>query len=248
MRLICQPADVVGRRSGEHWAGRLWGRKISLRITRLLSATRVTPDGVTVTMVGIGLGAAAFLALPGLVGVIGAVFCIQIYLVADCVDGELARWRGKTSIRGAYLDRVGHYFVEAALFVIYGFHVERSWGSWWVTLSVVTALLVVITKAETDLVLAVGGISGDLARSDQLEPRVSTLRRARRVLHPIRIHRITGAAEATLFMLVMSILQVLGIDAAQRLSIALFFTVALLLTIGHLVSVATSGRLEPTSG
>jgi phosphatidylglycerophosphate synthase len=226
--------------------GRLWGRKVSIHVTRLISPTPVTPDAVTVAMILIGIAAAGSLFVAGVVGALGAVILVQLYLVVDCVDGELARWRAKTSPRGAYLDRVGHYLVEAALFAVYGFHIEQSWASGWVTLSLVTAVLVLITKAETDLVLAVGGMSGDSAPQDQLEPRVSVLRLARRVLHPLRIHRITGAAEATLLMLAASIAHSLGFDDAYHLSIVVFFAVALLLTVGHLAAIATSGRLKPS--
>lgn len=38
------------RRSGEHWAGRMYMREISLRVDRYLVNTRVTPNQVTYVM------------------------------------------------------------------------------------------------------------------------------------------------------------------------------------------------------
>lgn len=244
MREVCQPRSVVGRRNGEHWVGRLWGRAVSIHLTRLLAPTRVTPNFVTGAMVLVGLFASACLLVPGLPGAIGAVLCIQAYLVADCVDGELARWRSMTSMRGAYLDRIGHYVTEAALFATYGFHLERTWASGWVTLSLATSVLVLVTKAETDLVLAVGGTGGDTATTNQMEPRVGLLRRVRRVLHPLGIHRVTGAAEATLLMAAASFSVSLGWKSAGHTLILFCFLVSLLLAVGHLLSITTSRRLN----
>ena len=45
LRAVAQPETVVGRVSGEHWAGRLYMRQISIHLTRALVNTRVTPDG-----------------------------------------------------------------------------------------------------------------------------------------------------------------------------------------------------------
>jgi len=56
LRAVSQPATVVGRVSGEHWAGRLFHRHLSLHVTRLLVPTRVTPNSVTATMFLTGLG------------------------------------------------------------------------------------------------------------------------------------------------------------------------------------------------
>ena len=243
MRPVCQPDSVVGRRNGEHWAGRLWGRKISLPITRLLAPTKVTPDGITSAMIMIGLLASVSLAIPGLVGAVGAAIAIQVYLVADCIDGELARWRGKTSMRGAYLDRLGHYVVEASLFCMYGFHVERTWSSPWTAASLGIGVLVVITKAETDLVLAVGGTGSDVSAPEALEPRATSLRSLRRIVHPLRIHRLTGAAEATLLMVVAAAIG-LGWDDAERAAIVVFAVVAVGLAVGHAVAIVNSERVR----
>ena len=46
---------------------------------------------------------------------------IQAYFLLDLCDGEVARWRRTTSITGVYLDRVGHYLVEAAVLSAFGF-------------------------------------------------------------------------------------------------------------------------------
>jgi hypothetical protein len=51
LREVCQPYAKLQSRNGEHWAGRLYMRRISLHATRQLVRTRVTPDALTWSMV-----------------------------------------------------------------------------------------------------------------------------------------------------------------------------------------------------
>ena len=120
LRPVVHPGGLKDRRSGEHWAGRIYMREISLRCTRLLVNTRITPNQYTGLMIVAGVAAGAALLIPGLAGAVAGALLIQVYLLLDCVDGELARWRQQTSITGVYLDRVGHYLSEAALLVGFG--------------------------------------------------------------------------------------------------------------------------------
>ncbi|GAA4944461.1 hypothetical protein GCM10023238_08190 [Streptomyces heliomycini] len=43
LREVCQPRAKMESRNGEHWAGRLYMRRISLRTTRHLVRTRSPP-------------------------------------------------------------------------------------------------------------------------------------------------------------------------------------------------------------
>ena len=49
LRAVTQPASIFARNSGEHWAGRLYVRRLSPYLTRRLLPTRVTPNAVTVS-------------------------------------------------------------------------------------------------------------------------------------------------------------------------------------------------------
>ena len=59
LRAVAQPAEIFARNSGEHWAGKLYMRKVSPYVTRLALRTRITPNGVTWLMMVVGLIAAA---------------------------------------------------------------------------------------------------------------------------------------------------------------------------------------------
>ncbi|MGW2997912.1 CDP-alcohol phosphatidyltransferase family protein, partial [Streptomyces sp. NPDC001193] len=64
LRPVVHPPGVKDRRSGEHWGGRLYMREISLRITRVLVNTKVTPNQLTYVMTLAGVLAAPALLIP----------------------------------------------------------------------------------------------------------------------------------------------------------------------------------------
>src|SRR3954447_10141393 len=112
LRAVTQPASIFARNSGEHWAGKLYVRRYSPYLTRLLIPTRVTPNAVTYSMIVVGVIAAVALSVPGVATAVAAVVLIQLQILLDCSDGELARWRGTFSPAGIYLDRIAHYVTE----------------------------------------------------------------------------------------------------------------------------------------
>src|SRR5918999_4610852 len=115
LRTVTQPESVTGRGAQETWAARLYMRRVSPYLTRLLLAARFSPDVVTALMIPAGLLAGFLLTVPGILAAAGAVLCIQLQVLLDCSDGEVARWRNAYSPRGIYLDQLAHYATEAAI-------------------------------------------------------------------------------------------------------------------------------------
>lgn len=241
------------RRSGEHWAGRLYMREISLHIDPYLVNTRITPNQLTYLMVVVGVIGGAVLLVPGLTGAILAAVLFQIYLLLDCVDGEVARWRKQTSITGVYLDRIGHYLCEAALLIGFGvrgadvFHQNGAATNWlWAFLGTLAALGAILIKAETDLVDVARQRSGLPAVKDEASvPRSSGLALARRAAAMLKFHRLVGGIEASLFILAAAVLDMVRGDLFfTRLGIAILAGIAVVQTLLHLVSILASSRLR----
>src|SRR3712207_4134230 len=92
LRAATQPPSIFERNSGEHWAGKLYVRRLSPYLTRALIPTPLTPNAVTWLMILTGVAAAGVLTLPGIVPAVAAVVLIQLQILFDCSDGELARW------------------------------------------------------------------------------------------------------------------------------------------------------------
>src|ERR671931_2746880 len=185
LRAATQPAAIFERNSGEHWAGKLYMRRFSPYMTRLLLRTPATPNVVTWLMIVAGVASALALTLPGVVAAVGAVLLIQLQLLFDCSDGELARWQGKRSAVGVYLDRLGHYLTETALPIALGIRADGGWDELggYTTLGLLAAVLALLVRMEIVLVHVARAEAGRPVVPDTAAasaPRGSGLRRARR--------------------------------------------------------------------
>lgn len=108
----------------------LINRHISLRITRLLARTPVTPNQITVTALLIGLLAAALLLEGSRLAVLVAGPLIALQSIVDSCDGELARLRFQFSKLGQWLDNVADDIVDSALMVGLGVAAGGSVWPW----------------------------------------------------------------------------------------------------------------------
>lgn len=245
LRAVCQPASTLARRNGEHWLARLWLRDVSLRITRMLIRTPVTANQLTGLMIVVGLLGAVAAGLPGLGWALAAAALVVTYFVLDLCDGEVARWRGATSVTGVYLDRVGHYVVEAALLAGYGFRAGAQEVGEWTTLGLLGALLVVLVKAETDLVDVARARAGlSVAADGQAELRSPRLARARRLASVLRVHQVTGALESVGLLVLAAVGDFARDDLLfTRTLLVVLVAVAATMVVVHLASVLLSRRL-----
>lgn len=248
---MVHPAGVKDRRSGEHWAGRLYMREVSLRVDRHLVTTRVTPNQLTYVMTLAGVLAAPALLVPGIPGALLGVLMVQLYLLLDCVDGEVARWKQQFSIGGVYLDRVGAYLCDAAVLVGFGLRAADPWGEgpadWlWAFLGTLAALGAVLIKAETDLVGVARHQQGlPPVKESAAEPRSSGVAVARRAASALKFHRLILGIEASLLILLLAVLDALKGDLYfSRLGVAVLAAIAMLQTLLHLASILASSRLR----
>ncbi|WP_326799833.1 CDP-alcohol phosphatidyltransferase family protein [Streptomyces sp. NBC_01808] len=251
LRPVVHPPGVKDRRSGEHWAGRLYMREISLRVDRHLVNTRVTPNQLTYVMTLAGVLAAPALLVPGITGALLGVLMVQLYLLLDCVDGEVARWKQQFSIGGVYLDRVGAYLCDAAVLVGFGLRAADPWGEgsadWlWAFLGTLAALGAVLIKAETDLVGVARHQQGlPPVKESAAEPRSSGVAVARKAASALKFHRLILGIEASLLILLLAILDLIKGDLYfSRLGVAVLAAIAMLQTLLHLVSILASSRLR----
>jgi phosphatidylglycerophosphate synthase len=250
LRAVAQPPTVVGRVSGEHWAGRLYMRQVSIRLTRLLIPTRVSADAVTASMLITGPAAALALTVPHLWGAAVAFVVIQLQALLDCSDGELARWRRRTGPIGIYLDRLGHYVTDGSLAVAVGVRADGGLGSidGWTMVGLVTGFLVLVTKAETDLVHVARAQSdrprvADTAAAAQ--PRAGLVRQLRAMATTLPFNRALLAIEMTGIALIVAVIDASrgGLGAARVLDVVLLI-IAGIVVAGHLVATVTSDRLR----
>jgi phosphatidylglycerophosphate synthase len=246
LRSVAQPDATMMRRNGEHWAGRLYMRRVSAHVTRALVGTGVAPNTLTGLMILCGIAAGGAVVIPTVAGPLVAAALIQAYLLLDCVDGEVARWTGRTSVTGVYLDRVGHYVAEAAFLTGVGFRAADRGTGGWALLGLVAALCAILVKAETDLVDVARAKAGLPVVADAAaQPRSSRVAAARRAASALKLHRITGAIEASLLVLVAGVVDAArGGLTATRVVVALLAAVAFAMVGLHVTSILASRRLR----
>jgi phosphatidylglycerophosphate synthase len=249
LRAVVQPEGVMAR-GEEHWMGRLYMRRVSPYATLALLRTPATPNAVTWLMLVAGVAAGAVLGVAGAVPPFAAAALVQLQLLLDCCDGELARWLDRRSTAGVYVDHLAHWLTEAALPIGLGVRADGGWHSLggWTTLGLVTAVLVLLVKAETVLVHVARAESGLPPVRDSAEvaaPRASGLARLRRVAGRMPLFRAFVAMEFTLLALAAAIADTAAGDlTGTRVLAGALVPLAALVAVGHLLAILTSSRLR----
>jgi phosphatidylglycerophosphate synthase len=250
LRAATQPPRIFERNSGEHWAGKLYMRRASPYLTRLLLRTPISPNGVTWLMIGDGVLAALALTLPGIAPALAAFALIQLQILLDCSDGEVARWKGISSPVGIYLDRVGHYVTETALPIALGIRADGGWEhiGGYTTLGLAAALLQVLVKAETALVHVARNEAGlPPVRDDRdvVAPRPAGLAALRRAAGRLPFYRVFVAMELTLLALAAAIAdRIAGSLDGTRAALYALLAAGAVTVAGHLFAILTSDRLR----
>jgi phosphatidylglycerophosphate synthase len=225
-------------------------RRLSPYVTRMILPTRVTADAVTGATLVVGLAAAAVLTLPGLWPAIAALALIQLQMLLDCADGEIARWRRQYSTAGIYLDRMSHYVTETAFPIALGVRADGGWDSLggWTSLGLLVAVLVLLIRTESALIHVARAESGKPLVEDTeavAAPRGGALRRIRRAFRYAPFFRAFVAIEFTLIALAAAIVdEIAGDLAGTRALLVALVPIAAVTATGHLLAILTSSRLR----
>ncbi len=261
LRAVAQPPAVVGRRNSEHWAGN-YLRRGSIHLTRLLLPTGISANGVTWMFIGVGIVGALVLVLPGWWPFLVCALLIQLHILIDCSDGEVARWREQQSAAGIYIDRVGHYLVESLLPICFGIHLgggvpgllDGRFG--WTTIGALVAVVVILKKSFGDLLHVARNAYGWTKMSEDAElaaPRSSGLRSLRGALRFVPFFRAFGAIEYSLILLLVATVDAvlaaltghtMRPEAVLQGWMVLSIPLVLLTAGGYLVSILASSRLR----
>jgi phosphatidylglycerophosphate synthase len=107
-------------------------RKLSKGLTYLALKVGATPNQVTIASFALGLYAAYLFALGDFWSILAGAILLQLSIVVDCVDGEIARYTRKFSELGAWLDAISDRVKEYAVFIglAYGAYVQHGQNLW----------------------------------------------------------------------------------------------------------------------
>lgn len=243
IREVSQPASVTGRSNAEHWVADLYLRKFSPYLTRVLLKTPISANGVTYLMIITGLSISGALLLPGVIGLLLALFLSQLQMLWDCSDGEIARWRNTQSPRGVFLDRVGHYLTESLIPIALALRIigwpKQEISEWKILfISALFSVLILLNKSFNDIVhvsRAIGGLPKLADSKESGSPTKRWLRIAKTPFKFLAVQRLFHSVEMTI---------VIVIFAANEALITTGIFVALFVTLGHLVAILGSSKLD----
>jgi phosphatidylglycerophosphate synthase len=252
-RSVAQPPEVRARRSAEHWTADLYLRDLSPFVSLPLVRWGLSANAVTGLMIFSGWLAAGSLLLPGIWGVVLAVFFGQLQMLLDCADGEVARWRGISSPAGVFLDKVGHYTTESLIPLALGVRAAGGPASvmdhlGWTTLGALLAVLILLNKALNDMVHVARSFAGMPRLADTSEavtPQPGLAAHLRRLARFVPFHRLYHSVELTLIAAAAAIVDLFvpGIRGTEIVLVALV-PLAALAVVGHFIAIMKSSRVR----
>lgn len=125
MREVCQQRRLNAKGKSVwvgHWFNVLVVRWFSIYLTWACVKLGMSANQVTVLMILSGLAGFALLVPHMLwINIVGVCLLLMAE-VLDCVDGEVARWRKESSVKGLYLDLIYHVVCNAPVLSIPALH------------------------------------------------------------------------------------------------------------------------------
>jgi phosphatidylglycerophosphate synthase len=181
--------------------------------------------------------------MPGYNGILLALFLSQLQMLWDCCDGEIARWRNTQSPKGIFLDRVAHYLTESLIPIAFALRLagwpENEISDWKLPfLAALISIAILLNKGFNDAVHVSRALSGVGKLSDSKEvgaPVKSWLRVLKAPFKVIAVQRLFHSVE-------MSIIIAIFGDNKALIEIGIY--VALFVTVGHLLSILGSRKLD----
>lgn len=239
LKSICQPPSVTGRSNSEHWVADLYLRRISPFLTRLLLKTPITANGVTYLMIITGISISLALQIRGVTGLLIAFLLAQLQMLWDCCDGEIARWRETQSPKGVFLDRVGHYLTESLIPIALAYRITADNQDFELLfIAALVSIFILLNKGFNDAVHVARAYAAlpKLADSRSVgEPKSAILRIARAPFRVFAVQRLFHSVEMSIIILIFG-----GSESLIRVALPII----LFVTIGHLVAILSSRKLE----
>ena len=116
-------------------------RPVAGLIVSLLYRTSVTPNQVTIASTIAGIVAAVIYLNDTAVATAAAGLMVTVKDVLDSADGQLARAKGQYTRIGRFLDSIGDFVVDLAIFGAIGWTLFRTSGDLWMIVLAACGLL-----------------------------------------------------------------------------------------------------------
>ena len=134
-----------------NWFVRNFIRDAALPVTWLLLHTSVTANQVTLASLFIAFAGIILIALPTAKSFLIGTLLLQFWYYLDHVDGQIARYRGTSSMSGRFFDFLMHHMVESSVYFSLGFYMyNTTLQISWVILGFIAALSMWVFRLTND--------------------------------------------------------------------------------------------------
>lgn len=120
---------AVGGKSNDGPVARILNRPISIRVSRNLARTAITPNRVSLLCFALSVVAAGLMLYPAYIGLLAGGLLAQLASILDGCDGEVARLKWQQSAYGGWFDAVLDRYADALLLAAMGLHGWQVTGS-----------------------------------------------------------------------------------------------------------------------
>jgi len=142
---------------------RTLNRPVSLRVTRALLGTSLTPNQMTLIAAGFGFAAVMVVALGGAPWLFPGALLLHVQSVLDGCDGEISRLKYIRSRAGEWMDQLFDDFINVGFFAVAGLALYGAGRNWALGVTLIgVALHVVYQVALYTALLTKGGGSGSV--------------------------------------------------------------------------------------
>ena len=142
---------------------RALNRPVSLRVTRALLDSSLTPNQMTLIAAGFGFAAVAVVALGGAPWLFPGALLLHVQSVLDGCDGEISRLKYIRSRAGEWMDQLFDDFINVGFFAAAGIALYGAGLGWALGVTLIGVVLhVVYQVALYTALLTKGGGSGSV--------------------------------------------------------------------------------------
>lgn len=143
-------------------------RYISAPITGILSYTKVTPNMATLAMFFFGILGSFLFSFGDTFGYIFGGLSFVMLIVSDTVDGELARFKGTSSLFGDYLDRLAHYVTNTSMILCIGVGIYSTYNEIIILyISIIVTVCYLFDDVSRDLLISCGLAEGKSRKNEK---------------------------------------------------------------------------------
>lgn len=143
----------VKKNSNSSWWVKLWVRKVSFLFTYIFINAGFSPNGVSILSIYFVLASCVCYVISTPTAIICAVLLINLWLILDCVDGNIARCKKQKTYYGEFVDDIGGYYTVAFIYLAIGLCAYNTGGilvgagnKWILTLGAIACICDILAR------------------------------------------------------------------------------------------------------